>query len=188
MATLPSADELNAIEATLQPYFLALGKVAHSWNHLHEELGKIFCAVTQLDLSVGMAAWHGLRSDRGQRQMLEAAIKGAAESEDWVEEHPGALEGVIWLINRVNCLSGDRNNAIHAPCHALPGLEDFEIKPITFFGNRLARKLQGKDILQEFSWYEQTADILRRHATDVRFALDAQVAWPERPALPKREA
>jgi hypothetical protein len=39
-----------AIKNLLDPYFMALGQVAHSWNHLHEELGKLFCAITRTDL------------------------------------------------------------------------------------------------------------------------------------------
>ena len=39
-----------AIKNLLDPYFMALGQVAHSWNHLHEELGKLFRAITRTDL------------------------------------------------------------------------------------------------------------------------------------------
>ncbi len=39
-----------AIKNLLDPYFMALGQVAHSWNHLHEELGKLFRAITRSDL------------------------------------------------------------------------------------------------------------------------------------------
>jgi hypothetical protein len=187
MPRFPNKAEIDAIEATMQPYFLALGKVAHSWNLLHEELGKVFCAVTRLDQSVGMASWHRIRSDRNQREMLQGAIEGKAADEDWVEENPDALAGVTWLLEKVDKLATDRNTAVHAPCHALPGHE-FEIVPLTFFGNRLAQRLLAKDILKEFDWYERRADSLRRHATAVRFALDARSSWPDKPVPPERAA
>jgi len=135
MARLPTLNEISALEATLEPYFTALGKVAHEWNHLHEELGKVFCAVTALDLSVGMAIWHSLKSDRSQRDILEGVVQGKEFDEDWMEAHPGAISGVLYLTKETNKIADRRNIAIHAPCHALPELDDFEIKPITFFGN-----------------------------------------------------
>jgi len=183
MARLPSAEEIKAANEALQPYFLALGKVAHSWNHLHEELGKVFCAVTQLELTIGMAIWHGLRSDAGQRDILKGAVEAAARDPEWVDLHPGAEDGVLYLTSKTQGLANKRNDAIHAPCDVIPA-GDFEIRPITFFQNQRAQSLRGKDILKEFEWYERTADALRRHATECRFALDGQLPWPDEPQLP----
>jgi hypothetical protein len=184
MATLQSQEEIDAVTKALEPYFNALGRVAHEWNHLHEELGKVFCAVANLDLSVGMAIWHSLKSDRSQRDILKGAIESASNDEDWTTEHPGAVTGVQYLVNKTNALADKRNAAIHAPCHVLPGPNNFEIRPITFFGNEKAKRLHSKDILEEFAWYEGTARALRRHACDVCFALHARIPWPEKPALP----
>jgi hypothetical protein len=187
MARFPSKEELDAMEETLQPYFVALGKVAHEWNHLHEELGKVFCAVIGLDLSIGLAAWHSLNSDRSKRKMLRDTIRATSSNEDWQNKHPGAYDGVIYLISETDKLAERRNDAIHAPCTAMPW-RDFEVTPLTFFGNKRAKSLRGKQILREFSLYEKTAAALKRHATECRFALDAQVTWPERPQLPSNNA
>jgi hypothetical protein len=184
MPTLPSQADINAIEKTLQPYFMALGKVAHAWNHLHEELGKLFCAVTELDYSIGMAIWHSLKSDKGQRDILDGATRAAARSNDWVQMHPSAESGVLYITKKVQSLSDKRNDAIHAPCHALPGLDEFEITPIPFWQNPRAKNLRGKDILKEFEWYERIADVLRNHASDCCYALSAQTPWPDEPQLP----
>jgi len=184
MAKLPSEDDFRAANEILRPYFTALGKVAHTWNHLHEELGKVFCAVTNADLSLGMAIWHSLKSDRSQRDILEGALISAARSEDWNNEHPGTKEGVLDLLKEVNKLAGRRNDAIHAPCDVIPG-GDFQIVPITFFGNDKAARLRGKDILKEFEWYQKTANALRRYAWEIRLALDSrQTTWPKKPKLP----
>jgi hypothetical protein len=61
-----------------------------------------------------------------------------------------------YLTNETNKLAERRNDAIHAPCNALPGFHDFDIKPISFFRNPRARALTGKDILSEFACYERT--------------------------------
>lgn len=182
MPLLPTKEEIEATNEILKPYFLALGRVAHSWNHLHEELGKVFCALTGLDLSIGMAIWHSLKSDRSQRDILEGALNSAACSSEWTERFPSAKKGVLYLLNEINNLADRRNNAIHAPCTIIPG--DIEIVPLTFFGNERARRLHGKDILEEFTWYEKSADALKAHATNVRFALDSGGTWPEKPQMP----
>lgn len=186
MAKLPSQAEIEAADRALQPYFLALGRVAHAWNHLHEELGKVFCAVTGLEVHIGMAIWNSLKNDRSQRDTLESAIYSASSDTDWVMQHHGASEGVLYLINQVNDLATKRNDAIRAPCD-VPPTGDFEIIPITLFQNQRARSLRGQDILTEFQWYEATANVLRQHAHDVRLALDGRFAsWPEKPQLPTR--
>jgi len=173
------------IENLLDPYFLALGRVAHSWNHLHEELGKVFCALTRVDLESGMAIWHALKSDRSQRDILVGALIQKAEDEDWVERHPGAKEGLLDLISETNKLAERRNTAVHAPCNIVIAEGEFQIIPITFFRNDKAKKLVGKDILKEFRWYEQFADALREHATDCRRALDlTNGTWPKKPLMP----
>lgn len=187
MSKLPSAEEINAITKALQSYFIALGRVAHSWNHLHEELGKVFCAVAGLDLSVGMAIWHKLRSDFSQREILQGAITAKVSDTDWDLAHPGALNGVTFLLTETQSLSDKRNDAIHAPCHVLPGATEFEITPISYFGNPRARKLIGKDILSEFDWYERWANAIKSHATEVRLAIDSGThTWPKKPDRPTR--
>jgi hypothetical protein len=172
----------------LDPYFLALGKVAHAWNHLHEELGKLFCAVSGLELEHGMTIWHKLKSDRSQRDILQGATEARALEPVWTARRPKVAECIIDLLNETNTLAGRRNNAIHAPCSvAINAAEtDFEIVPITFFGNDKAKRLAGKDILTEFKWYERCAGALKDHATACRLAVDAQSSSPDKPLMPTR--
>jgi hypothetical protein len=181
MVKLPSQEQIDA----LQPYFMALGKVAHSWNHLHQELGKVFCALTKLKIQVGMAAWHGLKSDRSQREMLEGVLNSISSSPSWNKRHPGAKTGIKWLINQTDELAIKRNDAIHAPCDVRPSGTDFEIVPITFFHSQTAKRLLGKDILKRFAWYEASAHTLTRYASASRFALDARTPWPDKPRPPE---
>jgi hypothetical protein len=185
MAKLPDDADIDAATAAFEAYFTALGKVAHEWNHMQEELGKVFCIVSGLDNSMGMALWHALKSDRSQRDLLDAAIRTAASDEAWAEKFPAAEQGVVWLVKQVNILAERRNDAIHAPCSIVPGEADLEIFAVSFFSNPRAKNLRGKDILQEFAWYEQCAETLKRHARELQAALaDAHLPWPERPQLP----
>jgi hypothetical protein len=74
MATLKRVTQ-NAIDAKMEPYVMALGKVAHAWNYLQEALGQLFCAVTEVDMDTGQAVWHSTANDRAQREMLRAAVR-----------------------------------------------------------------------------------------------------------------
>jgi hypothetical protein len=186
MAILPSTEEVDAATAAFDPYFNAVGKVVHAWNHVQLELSILFGQVVGLDKSMAEALWDKLTSDRSQRNMLRAAVQVLASDDDWAAKFPKAEEGLKWLLDEADRIADRRNNAIHAPCSIVAGDEsDFEIIAVSFHGNRRAKKLRGKDILQEFGWYEACADALRRHVREVQFALsDARVPWPEKPCMP----
>jgi len=169
----------------LTSYFLALGRVAHSWNQLHEELAKLFCVTAALEESTGIALWHALRSDRSQRDLLNAALDAAGRDARWSTRFPAATDDIRWLLKQVNALAERRNDAVHAPCSVITGELKQEIAAISHSGNPRARNLRDKDIPAEFAWYEQTADVLRQHARELQAALaSARDPWPERPPLP----
>lgn len=185
MAKLPDTDEIDLATKAFEPYFMALGKVAHAWNHLHEELGRLFCLVTGLDNSMGMSIWHALKSDRGQRDLLSAAMAAATSDEDWTGRFPKAEDGVRWVLKETNKLANQRNDAIHAPCSVIYGDGGFEIFAFSFSGNPKAKNLRDKDILMEFLWYESSADTIKHHVREIQFALsDPRVRWPENPLMP----
>lgn len=190
MARLPTTEEIEAAEKALEPYKLALGKVAHAWNHMQEHIGLLFCEVADLHDSMGMAIWHALRSDRSQRDLLEAAAEVASITADWICDIPQAKADIDWLLKKVNALGDGRNSAIHAPILNMIGGEA-ELHPFTVFGNPNAEKLRGKDILAEFEWYESYFIALRRFAAQLTRALrwrrrpeNDPMPWPERPLLP----
>jgi hypothetical protein len=187
MAKLSSNEDVAAATVTLETYFLALGKVAHEWNHMQEELGGLFCEVASLDQQMGMAIWHALKSDRSQRDLLRAAIETKATDDDWIEKRPKALTAIVDLLNEINEFSNRRNAAIHAPCSVVSGEGDLEIFAVSFTGNPNAAKLRNKDILSEFDWYERTAEHYRRYVKDIHYALsEPRVPWPDKPARPTR--
>jgi hypothetical protein len=190
MAKLPSDEEINVYAVTLDTYCTALGKVAHAWNHMQEELGKLFCLLCDMNLSLGMTIWHSLRSDLAQRQMLRAVVEFRGSDDGWVELHPEAKETIVALVNGINEFSNKRNAAIHAPCRPVLGGDDLEIIAVSFFGNPNAQKLDeqvlnGHDILVQFDWFERTAEAYRDHIMDVEAALtEPRLPWPGKRRMP----
>lgn len=190
MAKLPTKEQMIAAKAALEPYKLALGSVAHSWNHLQEQLGLLFCMITGLEDTMGMAIWHALKSDRSQRDLIEAAVEAASKDEEWARDFPKAKEDINWILRKVNNLTDGRNSAIHAPVFSyIGGLPD--IRPYTLHGNPNAKRLRGKDIFAEFEWYEKYFDTLQLYAGGITIALidrrrpaGARMPWPDRPLLP----
>ncbi|MGX1199324.1 hypothetical protein [Parvibaculum sp. MBR-TMA-1.3b-4.2] len=170
------------IEATYNEYVNALGRVAHSWNNLQEQLAFLFACVTGMDNSVAYAIWYSTNNDRAQREMLRAAVN--AKSEYW--EHPEYVgEGLTWLINKANSLADQRNDAIHAPCSMAAGYDGLEIAPFYFYGNPRAMKLKDKDVVRHFKWYEAYADTLSEYAKEVSIFMDGRPgSWPEKPTMP----
>jgi hypothetical protein len=190
MAKLPTTEEIDAMP-TFEPYFTALGKVAHAWNHMQEELGDLFCRVTGISHSTGMTIWHSLRSDLAQREMLRAVVEHRALDDEWAEKHPHAGATIVELIKGINAFSGKRNAAIHAPCNQVLGGDDLEIVAVSYFGNPNAQRLtetvvlKGADILTQFDWFERTADAYRRYVGEITYALgEPRVPWPDKPRMP----
>jgi hypothetical protein len=190
MAKLPVLPSDSVLNATWAPYIVSLGEVAHGWNHLQEEIGKLFCLVSDLSNSMGMSIWHSSKSDRAQRDMLEGALSARISDEEWSEKYPKAVDDIRWLLCRVNGVADQRNDAIHAPCSLGIEGDELEIMPIVFFGNPRARKLCGKDILNEFGWYVKCAGTLKAFTREIESALmepRGLYPWPERPHLPTLE-
>jgi hypothetical protein len=175
----------DGLNVKIQPYVMALGKVAHAWNYLQEALGQLFCAVTGLESdNTGQAIWHSTPNDRAQREMLKAAIN-ASNHRRLTKDLPKAKDDIPWLLNQADKLAEDRNNAVHAPMAVTTDGKTVEIIPAAYYGNPRARKLAGKDILAEFEWYEHRADTLTRFARAIRTAITTDAApWPDRPQMP----
>jgi hypothetical protein len=183
MVKLPDETEISAATAAFEPYYDAVGKVVHAWNGLQEQLAIIFCRVTDIDNTMGLSVWHSSNNDRAQRQMLRAAL--AAVDEEWRAKYPKGKEDITWLLNRADTLADGRNNVIHAPCSV--GVKDqseFEVVPLSFYGNPRAKALRGKDVLEEFSRCETNVRILKGYAHWIDCVLSLEgYAWPERPSL-----
>lgn len=185
MPTLPNKEEIEAAEKALEPYMLRLGRVAHAWNHMHESLGLLFCTICCLPWDIGMAIWHSLKSDRSQRDLLQGAITAADRDEVWKITYPKAKESVDWALQKINGLADRRNSAIHAPIF-VPSSGEPELTPLTMFGNPNAAKLYGKDIIQEFEWYEDYANAIKKYIIAIEGSIGGRgtLPWPDKPVLP----
>jgi hypothetical protein len=185
MAKLPTDDDVDGATAAFESYFMAAGRVVHAWNDMQEELGRLFCDITGMSGSMGMAVWHSLRSDLAQRQMLKAAIEQKAGEYDFGRRFPKAQADIGALLGEINKLSDRRNAAVHAPCSIVANKGEIEIFPIPWFGNPNAAKLAGKNILAEFEWYERTAIVYRSHVRQIAYALShPEEPWPDKPRKP----
>jgi hypothetical protein len=174
-------------KGAFEAYTLALGKVAHAWNYLHEQLGQLFIVVSGAEGQIALAIWYSTNSDRTQREMLRAAV--AATGADRWKALPKAQEHLKWLLNHADTLAEERNNAIHAPA-ALYISESPEMGPSFFYGNPRAQKLMGKKLLIEFDWCERYAETLSQFAQKIATAIafPADYPWPEKPSVPTRRA
>ena len=122
------------ITAKMEPYIMALGKVAHSWNYLQETLGQLFCAVTGLEQdNTGQAIWHSTPNDRAQREMLRAAIMASTHKRLTVGL-PKAKDDIKWLLDRADSVAEQRNTAIHAPMAVSVGGAEIELFPVIYHG------------------------------------------------------
>jgi hypothetical protein len=101
--------------------------------------------------------------------------------------HPRALDDVEWLLNQVDRLADQRNDAIHSPFLQAMYEDRIKIEPAVFLGHPRARKLAGKDVLAEFRWYQERAGVLRGFAFKLCEVLIwfPQRPWPDRPQLPQ---
>lgn len=176
----------SLFEKSLQPYVVAVGMVCYEWNRLLESLGTLFSDVTGAGQRIGMAVWYSQRSDRSQIAMLRAAI-AAKGDEDWPKKLPRSRSDLEWLILEAEKLANERNLAVHAPLAAIIESGRIEIIPHFFFGNPLAEKLLGTQLLPELTWCSAWARELRTFTDAARSSiLWERATWPTRPAKPQR--
>ena len=163
-----------------EEYCMAVGKVCHAWNYLHEKLGILFGRLSCLDREVALNVWYSKFQDRWQRDELRRAVNALS---NW--PNPPAKDDVIWLIDCADAHAEDRNNAIHAPCSLYIGGRDDggTVMGAAFFsGHPRAQNLRGRKILAEFDWCEKYTEWLTRFAVQ----LESAVAFPSQYPWPKK--
>jgi hypothetical protein len=125
-----------------------------------------------------------------ERENLRCAITETASGR-W-KKSPRALDDLKWLLDGVDRLASDRNNAIHAPCSLyLRGDGSSEVMAAVRSanaGNRRAKNLEGKDLLTEFHWCAAYALRLGQFAGRLApaMAFPDHYEWPGRPKIPSR--
>jgi hypothetical protein len=139
---------------SLDEYATAVGRVVYEWNYLHEELGKLFVVVRNEDKDRLPIKWWSCKTDTGQRRMLKDAVTNAPKLR-W-KGLPKATADLNWLLERVNELAEDRNDAVHAPV-SLYFKQDRSAEVMAAYlkahmRHPRAESLTGKDLLVEFAW------------------------------------
>src|SRR5262245_20451082 len=113
----------------------------------------------------------------------------AATVSSFPESCPARQE-ILWLLDQIDrALSHKRNDAVHGPLTFFVGAEGARLVPSPLTNSPRAKSLEGKQLLEEFVWYEQTAWVLGYYArsldVSIRFG-EARYEWPQRPQLPHR--
>jgi len=177
---VPSQKQL---EQQFQPYAVELGKLVFAWNQLHEKLAGLFWAITGFkNGAMASAIWYSTDNERTQRKMLrqlaEVVFSGDNKKKD----------GILWLVKQVDdALAGHRNDAIHAPLNFMTGPFGTVLEPSWYSGSPRAKSLAGKDLMSEFKWYRERADLFATYAAKIHAALLLpDRPWPEIPALPPK--
>ncbi len=167
-----------------RPYALAIGEATLSWNDLHEELGMLFWTISGGGFgNLPLGIWHSITSDRVKRDILMAAARASLNQS--VEREKKAFQEVKWVVDEVKKLAEDRNIATHAPLSSTPTTRD--VFPEAGFGNRLAQKLDGRNVLAKYRRLRDTAILLRDYCGQLGDAIArARPSLPARPKLPDR--
>jgi len=159
-----------------------------AWNELQANLCELF-SIVALDRApragdmvnyVPTYIWHAIRSDRSQRDMLEAAIMHSK-----VTSRPELQEHGKWLCDRVANLEDRRNDILHSPLiQWQKGTMETKIIPNVFAKNPRALKLASvEDILEEITSATNYALELSTYALGILAALLGPSApWPSKPA------
>lgn len=175
----------DLIDEAFQPYIMAVGRVAHSWNYLQERFGRLFAQVIGGDSRIAMAVWYSIDSDRGQRKMLRSALS-VKDIHVSINRKEDDIGDIIWAIKEADNASDRRNDAIHGPCSLIIESGGISVFPSYFYGNPRAKKLLGTDVISEFVWCEATADVLSKFLVGMISSIEHNTEWPHRPRIPPK--
>lgn len=164
-----------------------LGYVAIAWASLHDTLGLFFSMLfspfgpAPVIEETAIAAWGALKSDRSQREMLEATAKQR------LSEDSTARKELLWALGQINRLDNDRNNALHASYSLEFDDGAFKVVPSPFAGNPRSSALRDRDLSTELQSYVGNIQAIDQFVCDVLvfLAKGQPPPSPQRPRLPR---
>ncbi len=176
-------------ERKFEPYIRTIGQATLLWNDLHEHFGHLYCiAIGGGIVNAHFRVWNSLVNDRAKRGILLAAAEwtfcdGTFEQTDLDKK---CFEAIRWLCTESQKVEDDRNNVIHAPLQK----DRFgQVMPASLFGNKRAKNLENKHLIEEYQRLRDTTRLLRNYAAAVHDPMcGKRVAWPNTPRLPDRAA
>jgi hypothetical protein len=160
-----------------------IGHLVFAWARLQQNLGHLFAALVEpADPRIGLAIWGALKSDRTQRDILQAAATVV------LADHPDAKADVLWLLKETGDRTTGRNDAVHT-AFLFRTDDDGNIVPVPDAVNGPGRlqRFRDKDLPELFASQRDDLTALYRLAaalTDQFMpAEDARPPWPGRPQL-----
>jgi hypothetical protein len=174
---------LKIAESEFTKHAADVGHVAIAWNNLQDTLCSIFAIIAMPDTQpTAWAVWHAVRSDRNQRDMLEAAARTK------LTVGSNLYKEIKWALGTLNGLEDDRNTAIHSPYGLIVEHGQLVTIPVWFTNNPRAAKLRDRDLAAELRSYKTNLDALNRFLmrieAQIRDPASAQPLLP-RPAMPR---
>jgi hypothetical protein len=168
---------------TFRPYAQALGEATMAWNDFHMVLSCLFGVATRIPNKLAPdAMWNALKSDRAQREMLEALVGLNVINYKIWQRLRAEIE---WVLKQATKLEDLRNNLLHSP--AL--MDEFgEVFAWHHLGHKRAKHFAGKDVLQEAKYFYDTVIVLREYTETLieNLNLAPDGLLPGRPSLPNR--
>jgi hypothetical protein len=166
----------------VKKYSRQSGTILWAWNRIHAAFAESFVEIVDPnEPDVGLALWHAIKADTGQRDMLREALPVRRGIETKTAE---ALE---WLLDVADMLSPHRNDIAHTPMAMAGALSGLIFEPDPFAGDpkRVARL--GRPDREAFH-KALTGDLiaLSFYAMTIAMALRSPgllLSWPRRPRL-----
>ena len=168
-------------------YAKALGEAALVWNDFHMVLSSLFGAVTRIPNKIAPdSMWNALKSDRAQREMLEALIDLNAINYNIPIKLKSEMK---WVLKIARGIEDTRNDLLHAPVFKESSNNIFAWHHL---GNKRAKKLNEKNLVHEARFFYDTVVVLRDYTEVLIVTFNRQripgVTLPKRPSLPNRGA
>jgi len=122
-----------------------VGGIAVAWNRAHYILSEMFVGILNPKaMRDGFSVWHSMKSDRAQRDALEALISGSGLDQRYKDEY-------LWALGELGSLAGERNDTIHAPYKVKIDGDNIQVVPDILTGSGQAKRLSEKALSSHLS-------------------------------------
>jgi len=175
-------------DKSFNPIALALGQLTLAWNDLQLTFSALFCGVMGgKDLGLFLGVWGCIKSDRHQRDALLEATRLYKPLDEFDRRATTFYEEIKWVVDNANRLEDTRNDVLHSPLWGVRAENKIVVNPLATLGNKRARKLRDKNLLEEFRHFRDTASVLRNYGSHLEMVLSCGTPWRGRPKLPTLE-
>jgi len=170
----------KSLSRHVKRYSTLVGEILWAWNTLHGFLANCFLLLSQ-DNETGLAIWHCMKTDNGQREAFRAAL-GAQRKR--IPDR--IIDEIEWLLELVDKLSQHRNDVVHVPMTYLKPM-DVLVPDYKTGDPKRADRLNRHD---RERFHKQFKGDLVQIAYYAQFLMHKLVVptigpgpWPERPLL-----